>query len=68
MPHQNPLQLDREGRKEKEHGERSGGHYPRDHFIYFCQRGTISRGAAIIQGNTVSDLSYLNLKFYGSVI
>ena len=45
------LQLDREGIKEREDGERGGG--GGDYFEYFHQRGAIIRGTAIIRGNTV---------------
>ena len=52
------LQLDREGIKEREDGERGGGGGGRlfkggDYFEYFHQRGAITRGTAIIRGNTV---------------
>ena len=50
------LQLDREGIKEREDGERGGGgrlFKGGDYFEYFHQRGAIIRGTAIIRGNTV---------------
>ena len=43
------FQLDREGTKERENGERVVG----DYFKYFRQKRTINRGTAIIRGNTV---------------
>ena len=55
MLDQIPLQLDKEGIKEREDSERGGG----DYFKY--QRGAIIRGKAIIQGNTVvSSLIYIS--------
>ena len=50
------LQLDREGIKEREDGERGGGgrlFKGGDYFEYFHQRGAITRGTDIIRGNTV---------------
>ena len=51
------LQIDREGIKEREDGERGGGggrlFKGGDYFEYFHQREAIIRGTAIIRGNTV---------------
>ena len=50
-----PLQLDTEGIKEREDGERGGGwgllFEGGDYFKYFRLRGVIIRGTAIIRGN-----------------
>ena len=49
-----PLQLDREGIKERENGERGEGRlFEGGHFKYFRQRGAIIQGMAIIRGNTL---------------
>ena len=50
-----PLQLDREGIKEREDGERGEGRLFEggDCFKYFHQRGAIIQGMAIIRGNTL---------------
>ena len=59
---QSPLQLDREGIKERENGERGAGgggalgDYSREAIISNISikaKGAINRGTAIIRGNTV---------------
>ena len=52
-----PLQLDKDGIKEREDGEKEGGggalFEGSDYFKYFHQKGAIIRRTAIIRGNTL---------------
>ena len=63
MLDQIPLQLDKEGIKEREDGKRGavGGDYSREATILNIKGEAIIRGKAIIQGNTVvSSLIYIS--------